>query len=217
MRALLEDPEFARRCLEDRKELQAYFGLRLDLVRAVLDAGTLMFDEEVQLLRSLVELSNRVPGPIIEIGTLFGERTTRIALWKSGEKKIITVDNYCWNPWGLGPLAHQSLTDRVLRYLQDAGQVEIHNCDKGEFYRNYRGPQPSLVFLDADHGYEATKADIAWAQKIGAAIISGHDYSDACPGVGRAVVEAGGAACLAGGVWALPSPYLNDAVQRRAA
>ena len=74
-----------------------------------------------------------------------------------------------------------------------------------------------MVFLDADHGYEATKADIAWAQKVGAAIISGHDYGDHCPGVGRAVEEAGGAACHAGGVWALRSPYLNEAVQHRAA
>lgn len=214
---LLKDPEFARRCLEERDELKAYFNLKLDLTRAVFEHGTLMFEVERQLLRRLVELSNGIPGPIIEIGTLFGETTTRIALWKSPHKKIVTVDNYSWNPWRIGPAAHEAITERVLRYLRETGQVEIRSCDKNEFYREYRGEKPSLVFLDADHGYEATKADIAWARKVGAAIISGHDYGVHCPGVGRAVEEAGGAACHAGGVWALHSPYLNDAAQLRAA
>jgi hypothetical protein len=214
---LLKDPEFARRCLEERDELKAYFSLKLDLNRAVFEHGTLMFDVERRLLRDLVERSNDIPGPIIEIGTLFGETTTRIALWKSPHKKIVTVDNYSWNPWRIGPAAHEALTERVLRYLRETGQVEIHSCDKDKFYREYRGEKPSLVFLDADHGYEATKADIEWARKVGAAIISGHDYGDHCPGVGRAVEEAGGAACHAGGVWALRSPYLNEAVQHRAA
>jgi len=48
-----------------------------------------------------------------------------------------------------------------------------------------------LVFIDADHSYEATKADlVAWAPKVKASgILSGHDYNSDFPGVVRAVRE----------------------------
>lgn len=214
---LWEDPNLLRCCSHEREKLKLYFATRFDLSRLAFDTGTIAFEKELQLLQELIELSNALPGPILEIGTLFGETTTRMALWKEPRKKIITVDNYSWNPWGIGSSTHQSLTKRVLRYLTETGHVEVHCCDKDAFFRDYKGERPSLVFLDADHTYEATKADIEWAQRIGARIISGHDYSDDAPGVGRAVQEAGGAARHAGGLWALNGPYISAAVASEAA
>ena len=46
-----------------------------------------------------------------------------------------------------------------------------------------------MVFIDADHSYRATLADIRWAQSIGVPVIAGHDYQDLHPGVVQAVDE----------------------------
>ena len=157
----------------------------------------------IPLIQHLVLESRKYPGPIIEIGTLIGITTTTMALAKAPNQKIITVDVYCWNPWGLTPDSHEALASQVLHYLVETGQVErIRSC-KNEFFKNYRGPAPSMVFLDAWHDYEETKKDIAWARRVGAKIIAGHDYCDEFPGVKRIVDECGGPRKLAATVWAL--------------
>lgn len=155
------------------------------------------------LLEKLVRESLRHPGPIIEIGTLMGITTTTIALNKAPEQKVITVDKYCWNPWGISSAAHQALAAQVLRYLVETGHVEQVVMCKNEFYETYSGPAPALVFLDAIHDYAETKKDIEWACRVGATIISGHDYSADFPGVIEVVNEFGGPRELLGSVWAL--------------
>jgi len=207
IKRLLENPDLLHRCAEEREKLFLYFASKFDLSQIAFDTGTMVFSQERELFEEIVVRSNALPGPIIEIGTLFGETTTRIAIWKATHKKIITVDNYSWNPWRISSFTHESLTRRVLKYLTETGHVELHSCEKDKFFAEYRGERPSMVFLDADHSYEATKADIAWAKRVGATIISGHDYWDCCPGVGQAVTEAGGAVRHVGGMWALNGPY----------
>ncbi len=159
--------------------------------------------EAVPLIHQLVRESRNYPGPIIEIGTLLGITTTTMALAKTPEQKIITVDLYCWNPWGFTPEIHEALTSQILNYVVQTGHVERVRMDKDEFYRTYQGPAPSMVFLDAMHDYENTKLDIEWARRVGAHIIAGHDYSDEFPGVKRIVDECGGPRHLRCSVWAL--------------
>src|SRR5436190_9512406 len=160
-------------------------------------------EEAIPFIQDLVRQSQKYPGPIIEIGTLLGITTTNIALAKAPQQKIITVDLYCWNPWGLSPETHRALTSTVLHYLVETDQVEQICQDKNEFIRTYTGPAPSLVFLDAIHTYEETKLDIEWAKRIGAKIIAGHDYSDDFPGVKRVVDEFGGPRARSASVWVL--------------
>ncbi|MEX0612587.1 MAG: class I SAM-dependent methyltransferase [Pirellulales bacterium] len=159
--------------------------------------------EGIPLIQRLVRESRTHSGPIVEIGTLLGVTTTNMALAKTPQQRIITVDVYCWNPWGLTPDVHEALTAQVLYYLTQTGQVECVRMDKNEFYRTYEGPPPAMVFLDAWHDYDETKKDIQWAIGVGAKIISGHDYCDEFPGVKQAVDEFGGPCQLAGTVWAL--------------
>ena len=92
----------------------------------------------------------------------------------------------------------------MLRYLVQTGHVEQLRMDKALFYKNYRGPAPSLVFLDATHSYEETKKDIEWAKSLGVPLISGHDYSDQFPGVKQVVQEFGGPKELGATVFLLP-------------
>jgi hypothetical protein len=159
--------------------------------------------EAITFIQRIIRESRCHAGPIIEVGTLLGITTTNMALAMSPEQKIITVDNYCWNPWALSPDVHASLTATVLHYLIKTGQVEQIRMDKNEFFRNYRGPAPAMVFLDAVHDYPETKKDIEWAQKVGAKIIAGHDYCDEFPGVKQVVDEFGGPRQQCASVWVL--------------
>lgn len=159
--------------------------------------------EELAMLRRLTGEAAKHPGPIVEIGTLIGQTTTQIALAKRPDQLVITVDNYAWNPWGLSRDAHEATAECVLRYLVETGHVDRVSMDKADFYDSYSGPAPAMVFLDAMHDYEQTKLDIEWSQRVGARIISGHDYKSDFPGVIQIVDEVGGPQELAGSVWRL--------------
>ncbi|MEM8865598.1 MAG: hypothetical protein AAGF31_08660 [Planctomycetota bacterium] len=159
--------------------------------------------EGIELIKALVRKSQMYSGPIIEVGSLLGITTTEMALAKAPEQHIVAVDNFCWNPWGLSPDTHHALAKQVLHYLIETSNVELVRVDKNEFFANYEGPAPSMVFLDAIHDYEETKKDIEWAKRVGAKIISGHDYCDKFPGVIQIVDEHGGPRLLRGSVWAL--------------
>ena len=159
--------------------------------------------EGIPLIQRLVRESRKFSGPIVEVGTLLGITTTNIALAKAADQKIITVDLYCWNPWGFTPDVHEALAAQMLHYLVESGQVERVRMDKNEFFASYQGTAPAMVFLDAVHDYEETMKDIQWARSAGARIIAGHDYCDEFPGVKQAVDESGGPRQLAGTVWVL--------------
>jgi len=160
-------------------------------------------EEELEFLADLVQRTANIPGDIVEIGTLFGRTTIAIALAKSPSQRVVTVDNYGWNPWRLSSKQHKELTAHSLRYLTQTGHVSQVSSDKSDFYRMWNKGCPSLVFLDAIHTYEDTLQDINWALSIGARIICGHDFSDKFPGVQQAVVERGGVSETRGSVWVL--------------
>ena len=168
--------------------------LRLDFIERKLGpafaTGQIAF-AEARFLGDLVA-GLTAPGPIIEIGTLFGWSTTVMTLRKAPDRLLVTVDNYAWNPAQLTREQHLALTRAILADAVQTGEVEMVVQDKDEFYRSYDGPAPSLVFLDADHSYEATAADIEWARSVGAEVVCGHDYQPDWPGVIQAVDEAGG-------------------------
>jgi predicted O-methyltransferase YrrM len=155
--------------------------------------------------RFLGELVRQAPSgrPIIEIGTLFGTSTKVLTLFKENDTPLITVDAFVWNPLGISPEQHYRMTRAFLEEETAQHRVELVRMDKDAFYAQYDGPPPGLVFLDADHRYEPTKADITWAQSVGAAIISGHDYSADWPGVQRAVEVCGGARTVVGSVFVM--------------
>lgn len=184
-------------------EFNYFLSVKQTFTNIALEDQGVVQEYEISLLQELVTHTNGFPGPLIEIGTLFGFTTQKIAFWKDAGKKIITVDNYCWNPRGITSDDHHHLTCKILWYLIQTGHVELLKMSKDVFFKNYQGEAPSLVFIDADHSYEATLSDIRESQRIGAQIICGHDYNDDHPGVTRAVDECGGATRLCGSVWVL--------------
>ena len=167
------------------------------------DYGHITFSKSSFLI-DLVQ-SLKAEGPIIEIGTLFGYSTRMMALAKTADRPLITVDNYVWNPSRLSREQHIEITQLSLKELVDHANVKVIVQDKGAFYESYEGPAPSLVFLDADHSYEETKKDIDWAKSANAGVICGHDYKAEHEGVIRAVEESGGCAKRVESLWVLAS------------
>jgi len=139
-------------------------------------------------------------GTFVEFGTLFGLTAKAIAAARPN-LKIIAIDNFSWNPFGLPPALHEAFTRRILSNEIADGQVEVRNATSAEFRRKV-GKEgltsfaniPDAIFLDAMHQYEPVKEEIAWAKQIGVKIIAGHDYNNPSPvfGVTRAVNEAFG-------------------------
>ena len=170
--------------------------------RALTTQGQLSI-EEARLLGEVVRDSDPVR-PIIEIGTLFGFSTMVITLFKARTQRLITVDNYSWNPLGMSSTAHFAATSARLAEAVRSQNVDQVQMDKDLFYKTYAGPPPAVFFCDADHAYDATKADILWARSVGASFICGDDYDLVHErGTARAVDELGGPRRLAGGLFVM--------------
>jgi hypothetical protein len=146
-------------------------------------------EEDERAIIDLTTVASSLPGPILEIGALFGFTTQLIATYKPIGKELIAIENYSWNPFGIPPRDHRVITQRVLRYVIAHCNTSIFDGSCQDFYYAYKGEKPSMVFIDAEHKYESVKKDIAWAIKLGIPIIAGHDYCDKHPGVVRAVDE----------------------------
>jgi hypothetical protein len=160
-------------------------------------------------IRQAVVLARNYQGPIIEVGTLFGHTTNMIASLKSPEVSLISIDNFCWNPFFLPPEAHRQFTRRTLCYVIEHCSTQIFDGSSADFYAANPTLKPSLVFIDAAHDYKSVKQDIAWAVSTGCPVISGHDYDEIHPGVVKAVDEAFGdnISCY-GSVWIHHQPKL---------
>ena len=144
---------------------------------------------EEEAIVELVKKAAAYPGDVIEFGTLFGITTKLMASVAEAEQKIVTVDNFCWNPFGLTPAMHELFTRKILRTELEKGFVELRVTGSEEFREDYAGQTPAMVFLDADHSYEAVKDEIQWAKSLGVPLICGHDYGNVRFGVTQAVDE----------------------------
>lgn len=150
--------------------------------------GSISLQDEEGVKRA-IQLASEYDGPIVEIGVLFGHTTNFIASTADPSKKIIAVDNFRWNPFGLTPESHKQFTERTLRYIVDHRNTELHSIDSGSFFKNYHGPTPSMIFIDAGHNYDDVLHDITVSIQMGIPVISGHDFSPQHEGVKKAVIE----------------------------
>lgn len=122
---------------------------------------------------------------VVEVGTLFG-LTARELGWQVVGGRVIAVDNFSWNPFGLPPKVHEAFTRQILR----GSSVELINCSSEDWRKKVTG-RIDMVFFDASHRYEDVKAECEWAKAAGIKMVCGHDYGNPNPlfGVTRAVDE----------------------------
>ena len=152
-----------------------------------LDALGGLTDEE---MGAVCKWATESPGmTVVEVGTLFGLTARELARQISGGR-VIAVDNFSWNPFGLPSKVHEAFTRRILR----GTKVELINCSS-EDWRNQVNRPIDMIFFDASHRYEDVKAECEWAKAAGIKMICGHDYGNPNPrfGVTRAVNEVFGA------------------------
>ena len=128
-------------------------------------------------------------GTFVEFGTLFGLTAKAVAAAKP-DLKIVAVDNFSWNPFGLPPNFHEQFTRKILANEIAAGRIEVVNATSEEFRRDCK-TAPDAVFFDAQHQYAPVKDEIVWAKKAGVKLIMGHDYRNPSKvfGVTQAVDE----------------------------
>lgn len=159
-------------------------------------------DEDEKEIIELIKKAVHLPGPIIEIGSLFGFTTQLIASYKPIKKKLIAIENFSWNPFSLPPDDHRLIWQRVMRYCIFHCNTSLFDGSNRDFYQSYAGEKPARVFIDASHEYGDVKEDIAWASKLDVPIIAGHDYFPLYQGVVKAVHEEFGESVrVKGSVW----------------
>ncbi len=114
-------------------------------------------------------------GLAIEVGVCYGRSLTFLHE-VAPEAQIIGVDlwSHCEPP----------------HFAFDAELWQMSSVDAA-LHTYLRSLSPYLVYLDADHSYEAVKADIAawWPILPSGGMLAGHDYGDDHPGVRKAVLE----------------------------
>ena len=154
--------------------------------------GGLTSEERAALVKWVSQASSLIPHPssllFVEIGTLFGLTAKTIAQQTSA--KVVAVDLFCWNPFGLTPEQHEAFTRDIL----SGTGVELVKDDAQHFLSSNVKPQtsnvePVFVFLDGDHRYEAVKAELKILKKQGVKYIAGHDFGNPRFGVTEAVRE----------------------------
>ena len=176
--------------LKHQRELRAALSTQLSVIEEGegFALGGLTSVEEETIVK-LVKSAMQYPGPILEFGTLFGITTKLMASVVSEKQKVITVDNFCWNPFGLTPELHETFTRKILRGELESDKVVLVVAGSEEFRVAYSGDVPAMVFFDADHSYAAVKYEIGWAKALGVPLICGHDYRNERFGVTQAVDE----------------------------
>lgn len=177
------------RTLKWQRQVRQAVSTQLELLEnpSVFALGGLTDEEEAAVAKLVTQAG---PGPIVELGTLFGLTTRLIAEAARPDQQVITIDNFCWNPFGLPAALHEAFARKVLRGELASGRVQLVVATSEAFRCSFAGPAPALVFLDADHSYAAVRDEIAWAKSLGVPVIAGHDYGNLRFGVTRAVNEA---------------------------
>jgi hypothetical protein len=180
------------------------------VVRDALDLSGWFTEVESEVYRSFV--SSIRSGVVVEVGVWKGRPIASIVdICRANGNRLYAVDT--WSPTLEDPGYRESascdvgaLFERNLVHLGHRTTVEIIREDSQAAAGGFPDHSIDLVFLDADHSYEAVAADIrAWMPKVTErGLLCGHDYTTRV-GVRRAVDEVFGS-CVAlpgGSIWVI--------------
>lgn len=140
---------------------------------------------------------------MVEVGVWEGETSARVIGITPQLKKLILVD-----PWdaslnnlpdhkcrmgrkdprtqGEMDEMYQGVVDRFGRIPDDISTAEIVIIRASSVVASAKVDKVDMVFIDANHNYPSIRTDIlVWKDKC--RIIAGHDWSNAHPGVKKAV------------------------------
>ncbi len=179
------------------------------------DLGGWFTDVEAEVYRSLVGAIRS--GVVVEVGVWKGRSIAAILdVCRANRNRLYAIDMS--KPDLRDPGYHEAAVRdisevfrRNLLLMGHASTVEIIREDSARASACFLDHSVDLVFLDADHSYEAVAKDLrAWIPKVARrGVLCGHDYASR-PGVRRAVDEMFGArAALPGGsIWVVRNHLL---------
>lgn len=141
-------------------------------------------------------LALELPDPcaVVEVGSLYGRSVLFLAetLHGLGKRANVTaVDTWAWDQH---PKATQDAFLDLARSIPGCDDMWAMRGSSTEMALGFPDASLDLVFIDADHSFDAVKADIeAWRHRVKpGGLIAGHDYhrdQDVHVGVSRAVNE----------------------------
>lgn len=132
-------------------------------------------------------LASQIPenGTMVEIGTFRGRSLCSISdIIKQRKINVIAIDTFEGTPTEVSELNGYYENEDILSQFQNNIQrfgisefVTIYKGDGAEYAKNLPDHSLDLVFIDADHSYEAVKRDIdSWKNKVKfEGILAGHD------------------------------------------
>ena len=139
---------------------------------------------------------------VIELGSWKGRSTAALLAGCKGQ--VTSVDNWKGHdPSTTGFLEREASKEDILSiFMANVGDYPNLNVCLGDTDGSAEEATPAdMVFIDAEHTYEACKRDIQnWLPKA-KKLISGHDYCNEFPGVMRAVNEAFGEVKIHETIW----------------
>lgn len=120
----------------------------------------------------------------LELGSLIGE-SANLVLAHSAIRNLVCVDASSY--------LVDFLKKRHRKYIYN-GRCTVHNQKSQHFLKNIPHNYMDVVYIDADHGYEAVKVDIelSFDKLQTPGFLSGHDYNlehQAFPGSIKAIDE----------------------------
>jgi precorrin-6B methylase 2 len=167
------------------------------IVKALSIDGWMSPTELIWLHQTARSMSN-----VAEIGSFKGRGTTALLAGCPG--KVTAIDH--WQGDQAASVINNllELEDCYKIFMQNVGDnpnLEVMKMSSLEAVQQVNGEGFDMVFIDGEHTYENTKADIqAWLPKT-RKVICGHDYSEKWPGVIQAVQEIFGEVKVTDSIW----------------
>jgi hypothetical protein len=204
--------------IQDYKEIEGWFGYESHYDKAIQQilerhAGRCIPTAESNWNMRMCPLN------IVEIGAWLGRSSFYLVdklnlLGGLGEMNIYIVDTWLGSKSEID--THHAIAKEVNLYVDFMRNMrKLHGlftpvrATSVEAATIFEDKTVDYVFIDAEHTYEAVKADIeAWLPKMSSiGIIAGHDYDSHWPGVIKAVHEKfGNEVKVEGDVWIIENP-----------
>lgn len=175
------------------------------------------FNESVRpgLDRLIASLPADRPSTLVQVGTWVGRATAYLGveIIHSGKPAtLVSIDHFKGSAEIDRHARRQAVPESYANFLENTtplvdalgDRFQIIVGDSSDSAEQFEDGSIDAVWIDAAHGYEFVKRDIAaWMPKVKpGGLIGGDDFDRRCPGVTQAVLERfGHSAVVPGAVW----------------
>jgi len=156
--------------------------------------------EELNFLNSMAKRMESVA----ELGSWKGRSTNALASGCGGT--VTSIDTFMGSQdpkdWTMEQAKHEDIYETFKKNTAQFSNIVVNRKDGTEASKDYEDKSFDMVFIDAEHTYEALQNDIRHWKSKAKILLCGHDYCPAWKNVMRAVdEELGGPDEVHGSIW----------------